>query len=110
MQVFKIKILLVGWALLLLLAIARPANAQDTTNNAAINTDKTSHWSVNGYLKDLQSVQFTDINKKWTLENLIHNRVDVHWFPNKAWKFHLGIRNRFLYGDSAALSISPSSK
>ncbi len=105
MQAFKIKILLGGWALLFLLAIARPVNGQDTTNNAVINTDKISHWSVNGYLKDLQTTQFTDINKKWTLENLVHNRVDIHWFHDSSWKFHLGIRNRLFYGDSAALSI-----
>ncbi|MEO8415480.1 MAG: hypothetical protein ABI472_17600 [Ginsengibacter sp.] len=105
MRVFKIKILFVGGALLFFLAIARQVQAQDTTNNEILNTKKISHWSVNGYLKDLQSVQFTDINKKWTMENLIHNRVDVHWFPHKSWKFHIGIRNRFFYGDSTALSI-----
>ena len=81
------------------------SNAQDTTNNAILNTEKTSHWSVNGYLKDLQTTQFTDVNKKWTLENLVHNRIDLHWFHDSSWKFHLGIRNRFFYGDSAALSI-----
>ncbi len=48
-------------------------------------------------------MQFTDINKKWTLDNLIHNRVDVHWYADSFWKFHLGIRNRLFYGESAAL-------
>lgn len=99
------KILLVGCVVLFFLAITQTGNAQDTTNNSIINTEKTSHWSVNGYLKDLQTSQFTDINKKWTLENLVHNRVDVHWFHDSSWKFHLGIRNRFFYGGSAALSI-----
>ena len=105
MQAFKTKILFVAWVLLLSLVIAQHVDAQDTTNNSMVNTGKTSHWSVNGYLKDLQTTQFTDINKKWTLENLVHNRVDVHGFHDSSWKFHLGIRNRFFYGDSAALSI-----
>ncbi|MDP4284199.1 MAG: hypothetical protein Q8891_07225 [Bacteroidota bacterium] len=105
MKASIVKILIAGCALLLFLAIAQPGNAQDTTSNAIINTEKKSHWSVNGYLKDLQTTQFVDINKKWTLENLVHNRVDVRWFHDSAWKFHLGIRNRFFYGDSAALSI-----
>ncbi|HSN08313.1 MAG TPA: hypothetical protein VLS85_04700 [Hanamia sp.] len=90
--------------LLFFLAIAQRGNAQDTITNSIIKTDKISHWSVNGYLKDLQTTQFTDIRKKWTLENLLHNRVDLRWYHDSAWKFHLGIRNRFFYGDSAALS------
>ncbi len=105
MQIFKIKISFIGYVLLFLLAIAQTVTAQDTINNSILNTEKISHWSVNGYLKDLQTTQFTDINKKWTLENLVHNRVDIHWFHDSSWKFHLGIRNRFFYGDSAALSI-----
>lgn len=105
MQVSKIKISFIGCLLLFFLAMTQIGSAQDTTNTTISNADKISHWSVNGYLKDLQTTQFTDINKKWTLENLVHNRVDIHWFHDSSWKFHLGIRNRLFYGDSAALSI-----
>lgn len=75
---------------------------------AAAQTDsviaaKPVRLTVGGYLKDLQSIQFTDINKKWTLDNLVHNRVDVHWYPDSTWKFHLGVRNRLLYGESVSV-------
>src|SRR5664279_4017650 len=76
------------------------ASAQNEEDSSAVLSEKKSHWAVNGYLKDLQSIQFTDINKKWTLDNLLHNRVDVHWYADSIWKFHLGVRNRLLYGES----------
>ena len=79
------------------------AGAQNEEDSSAILSEKKHHWSVNGYLKDLQSIQFTDINKKWTLYNLLHNRVDVHWYADSIWKFHLGVRNRLLYGESTTL-------
>ena len=59
-------------------------------DSTAAVSEKKSHWSVNGYLKDLQSIQFTDINKKWTLDNLVHNRVDVHWYADSLWKISCG--------------------
>ena len=91
--------------LLLSLMIDNTSLAQDSTGVAGMPVQKNSHWTINGYLKDLQTVEFTDINKKWTLENLVHNRVDVHWYHDSAWKFHLGIRNRFFYGDPEAIVV-----
>ena len=84
-------------------------NAQSDSISSGSSQEKKSHWDVNGYLKDLQSLQFTDINKKWTLDNLIHNRIDVHWHADSLWKFHLGIRNRLFYGESVALYTQNSS-
>lgn len=57
-------------------------------------------WEIGGYLKDLQYIQFTDIQGQWTLNNIIHNRFDVHWYPSEEWKFNLGLRNRLIYGES----------
>jgi len=79
------------------------SNAQNATESTMTSPDKKHHWSVNGYLKDLQSIQFTDINQKWTLDNLVHNRVDVNWYADNIWKFHLGVRNRLFYGESTAI-------
>ena len=104
MQTFRIKIFYIPCFVLLFSAGVHSVNAQDSTAASIMKTDKTSRWSVNGYLKDLQTTEFTDVNKKWTLENLIHNRIDVRWFHDSSWKFHLGIRNRFFYGDSAAIT------
>ncbi len=97
-----IKILV---ACLITLTFFSQVHAQNATDSSQSVTEKNHHWSVNGYLKDLQSIQFTDINKKWTLDNLVHNRIDVHWFADSIWKFHLGVRNRFFYGESSALYV-----
>lgn len=82
--------------------------AQDTNDSTAISqqltsTPKVSKWAISGYLKDLQYIQFKNINQQWTFDNLIHNRVDVHWYPDSSWKFHIGMRNRFFYGESVSI-------
>ncbi|MEP7239032.1 MAG: hypothetical protein ABI685_14230 [Ferruginibacter sp.] len=60
-------------------------------------------WAFSGYLKDLQYIQINKIDQPWILDNLIHNRLDVHWYPDSAWKVHLGLRNRFFYGESVSI-------
>lgn len=88
------------------LCITIKVNAQDdsdSTESLCADTTKLSKWSVTGYLKDLQYVQFEKVNEQWTLDNLIHNRIDVHWYPSSNWKIHVGLRNRFFYGESVAL-------
>ena len=100
-----VKILFAGCINLVCLALVLTGKAQDTISHSLVPGNKISYWSVNGYVKELQTTQFADINKKWALENLVHNRVDVHWYHDSAWKFHLGIRNRFFFGDSSALSV-----
>lgn len=101
MRTFIIKMRIVFCWFVFFLVHPRLADAQDV--NDSTSTEKISHWSVTGYLKDLQSVQFIEVNKKWTIDNLIHNRVDVHWYPADAWKMHLGLRNRLFYGESVPL-------
>jgi len=85
------------------LACSPGASAQNKADSASAVSGKRSHWSANGYVKDLQSIQFTDISKKWTLDNLVHNRVDIHWYADSFWRVHVGVRTRLLYGESTAL-------
>ncbi|MBI1341480.1 MAG: hypothetical protein GC171_00960 [Terrimonas sp.] len=77
--------------------------AQISTDSTGPVAEKIKHWSVNGYLKDLQSFQYSGFNKKWTGDNLVHNRFDIRWFADSIWKFHLGLRNRLFIGRSAEL-------
>ncbi len=86
---------------LLLLCSSIPVLAGENGDSTA--TAGVSHWSFGGYIKDLQSVQFTDISKHWGLDNIIHNREDLRWFPNSKLKFHIGLRNRLFYGESVPL-------
>ena len=91
--------------LIIFLASGKYLHAQTSSDGTFFNMGKPKKWSVTGYLEDLQGIQFTDINKKWTFSNLIHNHVDVHWYADSNWKFHIGMRNRLFYGDSAALYL-----
>ncbi len=94
---------------IIFLPVIQHAGAQSLTDSIASVSGSTKHWSITGYLKDLQSIQFTDIKQKWTLDNLLHNRVDLHYFANSNLKFHLGMRNRLLYGESVPLYSQNSS-
>ncbi len=91
----------ITWVILLLYTLIAGHDAD--AEPAGDTTAKTNHWSVGGYLKDLQSIQFTDINKQWTLDNLVHNRFDIHWYPSQNWKVRVGVRNRIYYGDSTSI-------
>lgn len=79
--------------------------AQPVSDSSSIFDSKPKKWAVGGYIKDLQAVQFVDINQKWTLENLLHIRADVHWYPGTNWTVHVGSRNRLIYGESVPLYL-----
>lgn len=95
------KILLLTGSLIF--AVVQNTAAQGEVDSSQGTIEKTKHWVLNGYLKDLQSIQFTDIKKKWTLDNLVHNRLDLHWYADSLWKIHVGVRNRLFYGESVPL-------
>ena len=77
--------------LLLLLIVA-------TINSTA--QEELKDWEINGYITNMQSVQFQDINGTWLNDNLINNRLSFKWYPNEKWKFNLGLRNRIFTGES----------
>lgn len=60
---------------------------------------KRSSFIVTGYIKDLQTIIFQDINSDWTTENLIHNRLNFKWIISSKVTTALELRNRFIYGD-----------
>ncbi len=60
-------------------------------------------WELNGYITNMQSVQFEDIKGIWLNDNLINNRLDFNWYPNDKWRFNLGLRNRIFTGESVKL-------
>ncbi len=66
----------------------------------AVDSVKQKKYSLGGYLKNMQSAQFVNVNSNWSFINLIHNREDFKWHPNKHWALHIGMRNRIYYGDS----------
>ncbi len=81
----------------------RAQNTNDSSFAVLPDTTQLPKWTINGYLKDLQYIQFKKVNDLWTFDNLVHNRIDVHWYPGNKWKVHVGLRNRFFYGESVGI-------
>jgi hypothetical protein len=59
-----------------------------------------SKLALNGYISDLQSATFDSINKNWSTENLIHNRLNFKWMPNEKFNAVVELRNRLTFGDN----------
>ena len=57
-------------------------------------------WSLNGYLKYMQTLSFQEISKNWITDNLIHNRLIFNWDINNNFTFNTQIRNRIFYGET----------
>lgn len=59
------------------------------------------NWSLNGYITNMQSFMFQSINGDWTIDNLIHNRLNFKWNSKSGnLKAVLELRNRFIVGES----------
>jgi hypothetical protein len=55
---------------------------------------------INGYISNMQSAMFDSINKNWLTDNMIHNRINLKWYPVAGVTANLELRNRFIYGES----------
>ncbi len=79
--------------------------AQSLSDSLDFSTPAQKAFTVSGYLKDLQAIQILGRQEPWILTNLVHNRLDFHYYADSSWKFHLGIRNRLYYGDTTAIAL-----
>ncbi len=55
---------------------------------------------IKGYLDELQISRFTEIEDLWILDGQINNRIDFTCNPGKVFAMGIGMRNRFLFGQS----------
>jgi hypothetical protein len=78
----------------LLLFTSVNAFAQDSTT---ISKERT--WSLNGYVKDMETVIIHRIDRDWITSNLIHNRLNFKWNILRNFTFCLEERNRFFWGE-----------
>ncbi len=60
---------------------------------------KSRNWELNGYISNMQSVMYENLNDLWLTENLLHNRLNFKWDISKNVTFSVQFRNRFIYGD-----------
>ncbi len=61
--------------------------------------DKLFRASLGGYVSNMQSVIFEDVEGEWINENLIHNRLNLRLYAGQKISFGLEMRNRFFTGD-----------
>ena len=62
--------------------------------------DNESPLALNGYLTNMQSVMFEDVNQDWIIDNLIHNRLNLYWYPGEHFNASVQLRNRFMFGET----------
>jgi hypothetical protein len=65
-------------------------------------TVKTRSWELNGYVKDMGTVLFSNVDERWYVENLVHNRLNFKWDISKNFSCGAGMRNRFSFGNLIA--------
>jgi len=84
---------------LLLFFLSIQSFSQDT-----IVESKEKSWSLNGYVKDMQTIVIHKVEQPWVTDNLIHNRNNFKWNISKSFTFCLEERNRFYWGSISELS------
>jgi hypothetical protein len=84
--------------LVVLLCFALYAFSQDSI------TDKEERsWTLNGYVKDLQTAYIHNLHKDWITGNLLHNRLNFKWNISNSFTFSLEERNRLSWGQLSGL-------
>jgi len=73
-------------------------------NVASAQEDEEPKLTADGYVKNLFTANFSNPDNA-IFDNLIHNRVNLKWYPNENFKGILEIRNRLFVGES--LSLTP---
>lgn len=63
-------------------------------------------YSLYGYVSNVQSVMFQDIDGYWMNDNMLHNRLNFMWYPTDHISGTVQLRNRFMYGDQIKLDTS----
>jgi hypothetical protein len=74
---------------------------QDTANSGF--NPRPKKIIINGYVKDMQSLDFPKDFKDLNSTNLIHNRINTKWLPTENLTFSFEMRNRLIWGDDVKM-------
>lgn len=74
-----------------------------TATGLLAQTEKPSRISLNGYVKYMNTAIFDEFDTFWTLDNLIHNRLNFKWYMSESLTLTAEARNRVIYGDYVRL-------
>jgi hypothetical protein len=67
--------------------------------NTVFSQEKQKFLTLNGYVSTLQSVIFDSVSGPFTVDNVIHNRLNLKGFVNDNLTFAVEFRNRLFTGD-----------
>ena len=81
-----------GIVICFLWVILQPATAQE---------EQPKKIFVSGYLKELLSLN--DLGDSTLVDNLIHNRLNLRWYPSDNLRFYAGLRSRLFIGETTRL-------
>lgn len=63
---------------------------------------KTPKISLKGYLSDLFSPQYNNMEGKWKASNYLHQRLNFGWTPSSAFSFSAQLRTRLIINQSGS--------
>lgn len=61
-------------------------------------TEDEPKFTAQGYVKDMVTFNFAGEDST-LIDNLIHHRLNLAWFPDQHWRVKLEFRNRIFFGD-----------
>jgi len=70
------------------------------SNFAQEDIPKQRNWTLNGYVKYMQTISFQEIDQDWVTDNVLHNRLNFNWNLNSNFTFNAQMRNRVFYGET----------
>lgn len=83
------------FVVILLILVSLSGFAQDDQS-------RQRNWTLNGYVKFMQTISFQEIDKGWMTDNLLHNRLNFNWNINGNFTFNVQMRNRIFYGETVS--------
>ena len=61
-------------------------------------------FELSGYVNNMQSFTFEQVNKDWISDNLLHNRLNVNWNITNNLNLKVELRNRLFSGQSIMIN------
>ena len=93
-------------ALLIAILTGGPAIAQDSTSLDTDTLHKPGKLTLQGYIKDLQTLNFNKDFSTLVSSNQIHNRLNLNWKSGENLKAVMEIRTRLFWGEE--IKINPN--
>ena len=62
--------------------------------------DLDKKWRLDGYIKEMISLTALQDVDSLMFDNLIHNRLNVFWYPTEKLTLNMEVRTRMFHGDA----------